>query len=444
MTIGTNAIAVALNDGSIRISEWSLYTGDRNSVKESEMYKLIVIAEPRISLTSIHISADRKYLYAGTNVGSIRCYDWPLRENAPYLEVQAHTAPVVDLRESPTGHVLLSVGEDGSVFVVSVFKGQLAVATSESSLDLFEVGVFDGSGNAVFNNQVLMVSKDDIDDHVTEVFELKKKIEEMSTKFAFELHQKENQHSDEMKRILEKHQVAINNEKEKFDVMQNRLDNRIRDLLNSIDVKAQEHVKMTAELENRYEHKLAEQLDRYDRLSEEMELLIQRCDGQLDAERAEFKRQMEEVQNEAKQREKRMRLENKRLRDDRTADENAFKEILDQQENEYEDEVKQLISAAESELKSERDNITKLRTLVQTKNTKLDQMKKKLSELEIAAKARKALLEKEKKEKLQLQDTIEHYKKNLLEREQALAEKEKTILELRSTTRTLENFRCAS
>ena len=38
-------------------------------------------------------------------------------------------------------------------------------------------------------------------------------------------------------------------------------------------------------------------------------------------------------------------------------------------------------------------------------------------------------------------ETITHYKKNLQEREDALAEKEKIILELRSTTRTLENFR---
>ena len=101
----------------------------------------------------------------------------------------------------------------------------------------------------------------------------------------------------------------------------------------------------------------------------------------------------------------------------------------------YEDELKQLIGAAESELYSERENITKLRTLVQTKNTKLDQLKKKLTELAGTAKARQAVLLHERKERQKLQDTIEHYKKNLLEREEALAEKEKTILELRGTTR---------
>jgi len=36
----------------------------------------------------------------------------------------------------------------------------------------------------------------------------------------------------------------------------------------------------------------------------------------------------------------------------RTYDESAFKEVLDQQEEEYEDELRQLIAAAETELKS--------------------------------------------------------------------------------------------
>ena len=66
---------------------------------------------------------------------------------------------------------------------------------------------------------------------------------------------------------------------------------------------------MTAELENRYEHKIAEQLDRYDRLGEDMELLKQRCDGVLTQERLEFDRQLTDIKNEARQREKRMRIE---------------------------------------------------------------------------------------------------------------------------------------
>jgi peptidoglycan hydrolase CwlO-like protein len=68
-------------------------------------------------------------------------------------------------------------------------------------------------------------------------------------------------------------------------------------------------------------------------------------------------------------------------------------------------------------------------------------LKKKLVELSNIFKARQAVIDQDKKEKQKLVETIAHYKRNLQEREEALEEKERIILELRNTTRTLENFR---
>ena len=191
----------------------------------------------------------------------------------------------------------------------------------------------------------------------------------------------------------------------------------------------------------RYEHKLAEQVDRYDSLSEDMELLRQKCKGLLAAEREDFTKQLNDIKYQARTREKKLHMENRRLADERVSEEGSFKEILSQQEEEYEDELRQLISAAENELVNERETITKLRTLVQMKNTKVDQLKKKLVELSSIFKARQGVLDQERRENEKLMETITHYKKNLQEREDALAEKERVILELRNTTRTLENFR---
>jgi hypothetical protein len=167
-------------------------------------------------------------------------------------------------------------------------------------------------------------------------------------------------------------------EKVKAEKERTMFEGKIRDLLIKIENAEIEQIKVRAEVENRYEHRLAEQLDRYDRLSEEMELLKQKCEGLVRAERESFTKQLNDLKSDARLREKKIRTENRRITDERQSDEVAFKEILDQQEDEYEDELKQLISAAESELVSERETISKLRTLVQTKNTKIDQLKKKL------------------------------------------------------------------
>lgn len=270
---------------------------------------------------------------------------------------------------------------------------------------------------------------------------MKKQLHETNQKHSFQEHRRESEFADQLKTVVDKHENLFATEKAKAERERNMLETKIRDLYIKIENAETEQVKIRAEVENRYEHRLAEQLDRYDRLSEEMELLKQKCEGLVRAEREAFTKQLNDLKNDARVREKKLRTENRRITDERQSDETAFKEILDQQEDEYEDELKQLISAAESELVSERETISKLRTLVQTKNTKIDQLKKKLIELSQASKARLLLLNNERNEKQKLLNTIEHYKMNLKERETALDEKEKIILELRSTTRTLENFR---
>lgn len=47
------------------------------------------------------------------------------------------------------------------------------------------------------------------------------------------------------------------------------------------------NAKVTQELENQYEHRLAVELDRYDKLSEEVETVQQRCEGLLEAQQQE-------------------------------------------------------------------------------------------------------------------------------------------------------------
>lgn len=100
-----------------------------------------------------------------------------------------------------------------------------------------------------------------------------------------------------------------------------------------------------------------------------------------------------------------------------------------------------MITAAEHELVSERELIANLRRAMSDKQTQYDHLRKKFEELLKTSQARMELWEREVKERKRLEDTIVHYKKNLLEREEALAEKEKLVIELRSKTRTLENFR---
>jgi organic radical activating enzyme len=196
--------------------------------------------------------------------------------------------------------------------------------------------------------------------------------------------------------------VIFRDEKLAFKEMKLELERTLTELGRAKTAQATAHVRVTTELENRYEHKIADQMSRepfsnpvlceifttlsnrrYDTLVEEMETLKQNCEATLLSERRAFEKKLDSLRVEAQLKEKKLKTENRRIAEDRVNDTNYFKEILDQQENEYEKELKDLIHSAESELTSERDTITKLRTLVQTKITKVDQLKKKLVEVSL-------------------------------------------------------------
>ncbi len=433
-------------DGNMKLHNW-MY----NSSWDPET--TMIWGEEESTITALKLSTSRRHLFAGTKSGKVRVYAWPpVKDNKVglYIEMQVHSAAITSIFESPREDTLVTAGDDGSVFTFSLKKAGwtnieysklVDTADAPESAPAEEEIIMEEEELMSYNNEILLLGVEEMEEHIEELSALKKKIVDIQVNAEYKISQMETRNKEDTKSMSERFDRSLQEEKDRYDALRHEFDDKVKALLSTIEVKEADSVKVVSDLENRYEHKLADQLDRYDRLSEEMELLRQKCEGLLLADRTDFTKQLNETIHQARLREKKMRSENKRITDDRTSDEAAFKEILDQQEHEYEDELRQLITAAEGELIMERENIAKLRTLVQTKNTKLDQLKKKLVELSMASRARATLLKNEKNEKMKLMETIEHYKKNLAEREEVVAEKEKIIMELRSKTRTLENFR---
>ena len=76
--------------------------------------------------TALCLSIDKKTLYCGLFDGTIRAYPWPfMSSDPPYVEVHAHSASVVEIREVPSGSSIVSIGDDGTIFTVSTLKGDM-------------------------------------------------------------------------------------------------------------------------------------------------------------------------------------------------------------------------------------------------------------------------------------------------------------------------------
>ena len=453
-----NRLLIASAEGGVRCPSWCSPT-DRRFAAGIENDTPLSFASGKAGpaiITAMRISLNRKFLYAGTNAGSLRIYAWPpTPDDERYIEYYIHAGSVKCITESFNGDHIVTVGEDGSIWTFKltsrkndpVIPKESPAAQKDYELRLSAgtklVGYDETNKEALgsYNTQVVNMGAEEMEEHIHEILDLQKKLDDLQSKFTFEMRNAEFSHGEELKKLNENFDKKLNDEKDRYESLQKTFDGREKELTRMSSQKEAEHARSMNEIENQYEHKLAVQVDRFDRLSEEMEVLKQRSEGLLEMHKADAEKRLNELEREARNREKRMRAENKRVKDEKSSDESAFKEILDQQEDEYEDELRQLIGAAESELTNERETIVKLRTLVQTKNTKLGQIQKKLVELTEMKKGMVDLLNKEKEKRKELQVVIDGQKKNLIEREQALAEKETVVLELRNHCRTLENFR---
>ena len=139
--------------------------------------------------------------------------------------------------------------------------------------------------------------------------------------------------------------------------------------------------------------------------------------------------------------EKKLNSQIARMKDDMDHNEAMYREVLDQQEEEYENELQKLMSVAESDLITEQETTRKMQGIVQTLNTKRAQLKKKNEELKLKTANHELEYAKEKGRRVKLEGTLGHVELHMKEREDALSDKEKTILGLRSTNKTLDNFR---
>eukprot|EP00604_Paraphysomonas_vestita_P002218 CAMPEP_0174819286 /NCGR_PEP_ID=MMETSP1107-20130205/2415_1 /TAXON_ID=36770 /ORGANISM="Paraphysomonas vestita, Strain GFlagA" /LENGTH=263 /DNA_ID=CAMNT_0016032481 /DNA_START=1392 /DNA_END=2184 /DNA_ORIENTATION=+ len=165
--VGTYCALISSQDGTIRFAEWRPQSYDGKSLQsrdDSLSPTISVNIDDRVFITCLIVSLCKKFLYCGMSDGSLRIYEWPIKSYVPsFIEVQAHSASVVDIRESPTGHIIVTVSEDGSIFIHSILKGQLAALSGgDNSMDMYSMA--SELGGFIYNSDTVQIAKDDMDD----------------------------------------------------------------------------------------------------------------------------------------------------------------------------------------------------------------------------------------------------------------------------------------
>ena len=284
------------------------------------------------ALTAMVLTHNRKFLVAGTDKGSIHVFNWPLDQNfgmgveqkqPPRAEFQVHDGAVTAIAISHDDRYLFTGAKDGTVFVSRLLTGSgaplgvsLLDANAAAAAAPAGSGLEAPSGAALFNIDVVQVSLEEPEERRREVDEMRKKLEEMKNDNDFAIRRKEMDMETEIKRMMEDREEQVQAEQVRYNQLSITHDDFKQRHFAEMQRANENHGKVTQELENQYEFKLATEMERYDRLSEEIEAIQQRCAGLLDAQAEEHREKMHKHEAHSKKNEKDLKLQIEKLLED--------------------------------------------------------------------------------------------------------------------------------
>ncbi|KAK1939385.1 Cilia- and flagella-associated protein 57 [Phytophthora citrophthora] len=448
------AFAVDRNDPSLVVASGS--DGKIREITAGEETKSVDLPTGTV-LTSMALMKDCKRLFAGTKAGSVLVYPWPL-SNKGIAEYFVHSESILNLRMTEDNEQLITCAEDGSVGIFKILNSGLqyqaqeeafgsGTATSRTGISTARPMSSSGAserrkaGTGTVYTDAVLVARDDLEERRAEVVEWQQRHDQVKADVEFALHRKENEWINRLHVLKEESEHLVVQERVRYEELEARHQLTTRKHTEELTQVEAHHVKMTQELENQYELKLAQEVARYDALSETLEQTRQRCEALVEAQDSQNRGTLHAERKAAYSRAKEQNEIIKRLHEDLKYNHVKFEEVLHQEETDYEQEMQKMRVEFADQLENERQNTAVKQGQVSAANTKLESLRKKMQELKASSHARDVLLSTERAKLARLEATLANYERHFEVCRSSSHEKERAITGLKSENRVLENFR---
>ncbi|GMF09271.1 unnamed protein product [Phytophthora lilii] len=448
------AFAVDRNDPSVVVASGS--DGKIREITAGEESKSFDLPAGTV-ITSMALMKDCKRLFAGTKAGSILVYQWPL-SNKGVAEYFAHSEGILHLRMTEDNEQLITCAEDGSVGIFKILNGGFVhqghdeiSAMSHTGTATYRTGISTARPTSSASPErrklgttytdAVLVARDDLEERRAEVIEWQQRHDQVKADVEFALHRKENEWINRLHVLKEESEHLVIQERVRYEELEARHQLATRKHTEELTQLEAHHVKMTQELENQYERKLAQEVARYDALSETLEQTRQRCEALVEAQDSQNRGTLHAERKAAYTRAKEQNEIIKRLHEDLKYNHVKFEEVLHQEETDYEQEMQKMRAEFAAQLENERQNTAVKQGQVSAANTKLESLRKKMQELKASSHARDVLLSTERAKLARLEATLANYERHFEVCRSSSHEKERAINGLKSENRVLENFR---
>nr|XP_012150129.1 PREDICTED: cilia- and flagella-associated protein 57 [Megachile rotundata] len=380
---------------------------------------------PDANMYSMVLGKEDQVLFLVCPNGIILSVKCPLQEPIHYTSFHIHSADITKIALSYNEQYLISTAADGSLCIWRLFYPE-GKGTIGKELP--------------YTNEVL-ISKGDLEEKIQMIEILNVRMRELETEHAYKMRQIEVLHNDKVRDIHQGYCEAI--EELRDNISRQQENHKIE--LNAINVEIvkmkEKHEETMKQVEMNYDAKLITEYDKYLAL-----------ENSMNAMRKDYEKRLEEVEKhgidelqaatvkyEALLYEKKLQLE--QIQDEMTHQEQVHEQMTTQIEDDADQEILELRTNYESKLQEEKELNIRLKGeagMIRNKfvasQKEIEELKRQVQRVQSQYKYFQTTIQELEKDK-------EDLRKEIIERDITVQDRENQIYELKRSNQELEKFK---
>ncbi|KAJ8735588.1 hypothetical protein PYW07_007208 [Mythimna separata] len=379
-----------------------------------------------VPLDTIILSRSDLMLFISGGLGGIASIQLPLLDKAVFSEFHMHNSKVTGLALSYDDQTLVSVAEDASICIWRLTNADgRAIALDK---------------DYAYSKEIL-ISKKDLQEKINNINLLSTRMSELETEHTYQLRQAEATQAEKLKEVHEGYCAAIEELKEKNELMENEHTHEIGMIQQDIAKLRSSHERTLQALEADFNIRLIGEYDRYQSLEDKTARMRKDYEERLEA-LAESKREALREMNdmfETKLEEKDFMLQE--LQEQADMEKREHETIKSSIEEDADREIIEIRTAYEVQLKEEKDSNVRLKGETGLMKKKLISAHKDIDEFKHQISQLKAEHKQFQKVISSLERDVADLKKEIAERDSSIQDKEKRIYELKRKKQELEKYK---
>uniref|UniRef100_A0A3Q3NES5 Cilia and flagella associated protein 57 n=1 Tax=Mastacembelus armatus TaxID=205130 RepID=A0A3Q3NES5_9TELE len=192
-----------------------LAVGTDNTLQEIQDCQILrEVPADEVANTALAVSHSGRVVFTGTSRGTIRAIKYPLPIQKEWIMYQAHCGPVTKVMITFDEQFLLTVSEDGCLFIWKIIDKE---------------GRGLKSNRQITHTDEILVTKSDLEERTQTMLELKMHLEEMQMENEYQLRLKDMSYNEKIKELSDKFIQQIESLKTTQQVMKTEMEKQERE-----------------------------------------------------------------------------------------------------------------------------------------------------------------------------------------------------------------------